>query len=204
VNYTGNNAKSLHVSVEASLKKLRTSYIDILYVHWWDYGTSVQEIIDSLHTLITQRKVLYLVRHLVSLTLLSSEHYDPVLQGISDTPAWVVAKANQYARDHGKTPFCIYQGKWSILERSFERDIIPMARSEGLALAPWGVLGSGKIRTNAEEARRKESGEKGRTVLNPDWERTPEEKKVCDALEDIAKEIGTESITARTSMVSGL
>lgn len=53
-----------------------------------------------------------------------------------------------------------------------------MARSEGLALAPWGVLGSGKIRTNAEEDRRKESGEKGRTILNPNWERTPEEKKV--------------------------
>jgi len=79
-----------------------------------------------------------------------------------------------------------------------------MARSEGLALAPWGVLGSGKIRTNAEEARRKESGEKGRTILNPNWERTPEEKKVCDALEDIAKEIGVESITARMSMVFAL
>jgi len=79
-----------------------------------------------------------------------------------------------------------------------------MARSEGLALAPWGVLGSGKIRTNAEEARRKESGEKGRTILNPNWERTPEEKNVCDALEVIAKEIGTESITARMSMVFAL
>lgn len=122
--------------------------------------------------------------------------YDSPLQGISDTPAWIVSKANQYAKDHGKTPFSVYQGNWSILERSFERDIIPMARSEGLALAPWGVLGGGKIRTNAEEARRKESGEKGRTVFNPNWERTPEEKKVCDILEEIAKEIGTESITA--------
>ena len=74
-----------------------------------------------------------------------------------------------------------------------------MAGSEGLALAPWGVLGSGKIRTNAEEARRKESGEKGRMVFGPDWERTPAEKKVCDVLEGIAKEVGTESITARTS-----
>lgn len=176
VNYAGNNNKSLHVSVEESLKKLRTSYIDILYVHWWDYGTSVEEIMNSLHTLIIQRKALYL--------------------GISDTPAWVVSKANQYAKDHGKTPFCIYQGNWSILERSFERDIIPMARSEGLALAPWGVLGGGKIRTNAEEARRRESGEKGRTAFSTNWERSPAEKKVCDALEEIAKEVGTESITA--------
>jgi len=86
-----------------------------------------------------------------------------------------------------------------LFERSFERDIIPMARSEGLALAPWGVLGGGKLRTNAEEARRKESGEKGRTTFHPDWERSPAEKKVCDALEEIAKEVGTESITARMS-----
>jgi aryl-alcohol dehydrogenase-like predicted oxidoreductase len=86
-----------------------------------------------------------------------------------------------------------------VLERSFERDIIPMARSEGLALAPWGVLGGGKIRTNAEEARRRESGEKGRTTFMSGWERSPAEKQVCDALEEIAKEVGTESITARKS-----
>ena len=71
-----------------------------------------------------------------------------------------------------------------------------MARSEGLALAPWGVLGGGRIRTNAEEARRKESGEKGRMMLTTDWERTTEQKKVCDVLEEIGKELGTESITS--------
>ncbi|KAE9397508.1 Aldo/keto reductase, partial [Gymnopus androsaceus JB14] len=87
VNYTGNNAKSLHLSVEASLKKLRTDYIDILYLHWWDYDTSVEEVMDSLHHLVASGKVVYL--------------------GISDTPAWIVAQANQYARDHGKTPFVI-------------------------------------------------------------------------------------------------
>ena len=190
------------MSVEESLKKLRTSYIDIFYVHWWDYGTSVEEIMNSLHTLIIQRKVLYLVRPQVVPFSHSPDLYDPVLQGISDTPAWVVSKANRYAKDHGKTPFCIYQGNWSVLERSFERDIIPMARSEGLALAPWGVLGGGKIRTNAEEARRRESGEKGRTAFNADWERSPAEKKVCDALEEIAKEVGTESITARMSWLT--
>ncbi|KAE9383091.1 Aldo/keto reductase [Gymnopus androsaceus JB14] len=105
------NAKSLHLSVEASLKKLRTDYIDILYLHWWDYDTSVEEVMDSLHHLVASGKVVYL--------------------GISDTPAWIVAQANQYARDHGKTPFVIYQGKWNIMDRSFERDIIPMARSLG-------------------------------------------------------------------------
>jgi aryl-alcohol dehydrogenase-like predicted oxidoreductase len=107
-----------------------------------------------------------------------------------------VPKANQYAKDHGKTPFSVYQGKWSVLERSFERDIVPMARAEGLALAPWEVLGGGKIRTDAEEARRRETGEKGRMVYGPNWERTEEERKVCLVLEQIAKEVGTESITS--------
>ena len=54
------------------------------------------------------------------------------MQGISDTPAWIVAKANLYARLMGKTPFVIYQGEWNIHQRDFERDILPMARSEGM------------------------------------------------------------------------
>ncbi|KAI9440921.1 NADP-dependent oxidoreductase domain-containing protein [Lactarius indigo] len=170
VNYSGNSTKSLHLSVDASLKKLRTTYIDILYVHWWDYTTSVEEVVNSLHILVQQGKVLYL--------------------GISDTPAWVVSKANQYAKDHGKTPFSIYQGSWSVFDRSFERDIIPMARSEGLALAPWGVLGAGKI---VEETRRRE---KSRTIFGSNLERTPEQTKVYDVLEEIGKEVGTESLTA--------
>ncbi|KAK0449022.1 Aldo/keto reductase [Desarmillaria tabescens] len=180
VNYVGNNTKSMHISVEASLKKLRTSYIDILYVHWWDYETSIQEVMDSLHNLVAARKVLYL--------------------GISDTPAWVVARANQYAMDHGKTPFVIYQGKWSILERSFERDIIPMAKELGLALAPWAVLGQGKLRTDAEEQRRRETGEKGRMLFNPNWERTEEEVKVCRALEKVAGEVGVGSNVAAVAI----
>ncbi|KAF8264445.1 NADP-dependent oxidoreductase domain-containing protein [Lactarius quietus] len=178
--HMGNNTKSLYLSVEASLKKLRTTYIDILFVHWWDYTTSVEEVVNSLHVLVQQGKVLYL--------------------GIADTPAWVVSKANQYAKDHGKTPFCIYQGNWSVLDRSLERDIIPMVRSEGIALAPFGVLGSGKIRTNAEEARRRESGEKGRVISGSSWERTPEQKRVCDVLEEIGKELGTESITSTVAI----
>ncbi|KAF9074593.1 Aldo/keto reductase [Rhodocollybia butyracea] len=171
-NYTGNNLKSMHISVEASLKKLRTSYIDLLYVHWWDYDTSVKEVMDGLHSLVTQGKVLYL--------------------GISDTPAWVVSQANEYARSNGKTPFVVYQGLWNVLDRSFERDIIPMARSLGLALAPWGVLGQGKLRTDAEEQRRKESGENGRTMMG-DWQRNEAEVKVSRALEKVAAEVGVGS-----------
>ncbi|KAJ7919009.1 Aldo/keto reductase [Mycena leptocephala] len=164
-NYTGNSLKSLHVSVEASLQKLRTTYIDILYVHWWDWDTSVEEVMNGLHNLVVQGKVLYL--------------------GISDTPAWVVSQANQYARDHAKTPFVIYQGMWNVLDRSFEREIIPMARAHGLALAPWSVIGGGKFRTDAEEERRRATGEKGRTMFNPEWERNEDEKKISSALEKV-------------------
>ncbi|KAG5644909.1 hypothetical protein DXG03_007461 [Asterophora parasitica] len=175
VHYTGNNVKSMHISVKASLKKLRTDYIDLLYVHWWDWETSVEEVMRGLHALVLAGKVLYL--------------------GISDTPAWVVSKANQYARDHALTPFVIYQGAWNVMERSFERDIIPMARSEGLALAPWNVLAGGKFRTDAEEEARRTTGEGGRTMLG-NWERNEQEKKVSAALEQVAKEVGTKHITA--------
>ncbi|OCH91632.1 arylalcohol dehydrogenase [Obba rivulosa] len=174
--YVGNNMKSLQLSFDKSLENLRTSYVDILYIHWWDFHTSVEEVMNGLHNLVVARKVLYL--------------------GISDTPAWIVADANRYARLMGKTPFSIYQGAWSILQRDFERDIIPMARQLGLALAPWNVLGAGKIRTDAEEERRRQTGEKGRTLFNPQWERTPQERQVCLALEEVAKQVGAKSITA--------
>jgi len=71
-----------------------------------------------------------------------------------------------------------------------------MARSEGLALAPWGVLGQGRIYSDADAKRRKESGEKGRTMYGPDWERNPNEVKVSQKLEEVAKEAGAKSVTA--------
>jgi aryl-alcohol dehydrogenase-like predicted oxidoreductase len=112
VNNTGNSAKSLRVSVDASLRRLQTSYIDILYVHWWDYSTSIPEVCQSLNQLVLEGKVLYLA--------------------VSDTPAWVVSKFNQYARDHGMRQFVLYQGRWSAAERDFEREIIPMCMDEGM------------------------------------------------------------------------
>ncbi|KAF6749899.1 NADP-dependent oxidoreductase domain-containing protein [Ephemerocybe angulata] len=172
----GNNAKSMHLALQGSLKNLRTTYIDLFYVHYWDFDTSIPELMQALHALVLARKVLYL--------------------GISDTPAWVVSKANQYARDHGLTPFCVYQGAWNVMERSFERDIIPMARDEGMALCPWNVLGGGKIRTDEEEERRIQSGEKGREIFGLDWLRTEDEKKVCAVLEKIGAEIGVKSLTS--------
>ncbi|KAJ9148923.1 Norsolorinic acid reductase [Pleurostoma richardsiae] len=160
-NFTGNGTKSLHTSVEASLKKLQTDYIDLLYVHWWDFSASIPELMQSLNHLVAAGKVLYL--------------------GISDTPAWVVSKANQYARDHSLRQFSVYQGRWSAASRDFEREIIPMARDEGMALAPWGALGGGKFKT--EEQRKAGDGRKVQA--------TEAEIKVSKVLESIAKKKGT-------------
>ncbi|KAG6038385.1 hypothetical protein E4U41_004225 [Claviceps citrina] len=137
-NFIGNGTKSLQTSVSASLQKLQTDYIDLLYVHWWDYSASIPEVMQSLNQLVTSGKVLYL--------------------GISDAPAWVVSKANEYARNHGLRQFCVYQGRWSASCRDFERDIIPMCKAEGMGIAPWGALGGGNFKS--EEARRSNDGRK--------------------------------------------
>lgn len=113
VNYGGNSKKSMFLSLEASLKKLQTDYIDLFYVHLWDWSTSIPEIMDSLDILVKQGKVLYL--------------------GVSDTPAWGVSAANYYARAHRKTPLSVYQGRWNIVDRGFEREIVPIARHYGMA-----------------------------------------------------------------------
>ncbi|THU83563.1 arylalcohol dehydrogenase [Dendrothele bispora CBS 962.96] len=177
VQYVGNNAKSLHLSVEASLKKLRTSYLDLLYVHWWDFDCSVQEVMDALHNIVAQGKVIYL--------------------GVSDTPAWIVSEANTYARMAGKTPFVIYQGAWNVMERSFERDIIPMARAHGLALSPWNVLAGGKLRTDSEEKAHADARKKGDGRQFPGAaERNEKEIAMSRALEKIAREVEAKSIRA--------
>ena len=163
-NYAGNHAKSLRVSLEASLQKLQTSYIDLLYVHWWDFTTSIPELMHALHNVVTAGKVLYL--------------------GISDTPAWVVSKANEYARQKGLTPFVVYQGLWNASMRDFERDILPMCESEGMAIAPWGALGRGNFRPAADYEKAKEEGRQG-PGANED------QKKVAAALEKLAKSKGT-------------
>ncbi|KAI1321710.1 aldo/keto reductase [Xylariaceae sp. FL0255] len=130
INFQGNGTKSLHTSLKASLAKLQTDYIDLLYVHWWDFSTSIPEVMQSLNAMVNAGKVLYL--------------------GVSDTPAWVVAKANQYARDHGLRQFSVYQGRWSAASRDFEREIIPMVRDEGMGICPWGALGGGKFKTEEQ------------------------------------------------------
>lgn len=175
VNYAGNHKKSLHLSVRDSLEKLQTDYIDLLYVHWWDWTTSIEEVMDSLHILVEQGKVLYL--------------------GISDTPAWIVSAANYYARAHGKTPFSVYQGRWNVMARDFEREIIPMARHFGMALAPWDVIGGGKFQSKKQLEERKKAGEGLRSMIGA-GDQTPQQEKVSAALEKVAGEHGIESLSS--------
>lgn len=173
INYSGNHKRSMYTSVRDSLKKLQTEWIDILYLHWWDHTTSIEEIMDSLHILVEQGKVLYL--------------------GISDSPAWVVSAANTYARAHGKTPFSIYQGRWNVLSRDMEREIIPMARHFGMALAPWDVLGGGKFQSKKALEERKKNNEGLRSMMGGG--QSDDEAKMSEALCKVAAEHGLESPT---------
>jgi aryl-alcohol dehydrogenase-like predicted oxidoreductase len=105
--------------------------------------------------------------------------------GVSDTPAWIVAKANQYARMANLRPFVVYQGMWNASMRDFERDIIPMCISEGMGIAPYGVLGQGRFQTEKdfEERERENPGRKAMKVSEHD-------KKVSKALEELSRKKG--------------
>lgn len=118
---------------------------------------------QSLNRLVDAGKVLYL--------------------GISDTPAWVVSKANEYARNHGLRQFSIYQGRWNASDRDLEREVINMCRAEGMAIAAWGSMGSGKFKT---EEQRNKAAKEGR---NPDL--TERDIAVSRALEAVAKRKNT-------------
>ncbi|KAL9610729.1 MAG: hypothetical protein Q9167_004592 [Letrouitia subvulpina] len=163
-NQTGNGTKSLNLSLDASLRKLQTHYIDIMFVHWWDFTTSIPELMRSLNTVCDQGKVLYL--------------------GISDTPAWVVAKANEYARCHGLRQFVVYEGRWSAADRDFERDIISLCAAEGMGIMPWGPLGGGNFKTAKQH---QEVAGQGRNMAPP----REKDVKVSAVLEKIARQKNT-------------
>jgi aryl-alcohol dehydrogenase-like predicted oxidoreductase len=123
VNASGNNRKNMMDAVHASLKRLNTDYIDLYWVHARDYTTPIEEVMRGLDDLVRQGKILY--------------------AGISDTPAWEVSRANMLAELRGWTAFVGLQIKYSLLDRSVERELMPMARALDLAVTPWDTLGSG-------------------------------------------------------------
>jgi aryl-alcohol dehydrogenase-like predicted oxidoreductase len=121
----GNQRKNLVQSLEASLGRLGTDYIDLYWVHAWDPMTPVDELMRALDDAVRAGKILY--------------------AGISDAPAWVVAQANTLAEWKDWTPFVGLQIPYSLIERTPERDLLPMAEALDLAVTPWGTLGGGVL-----------------------------------------------------------
>lgn len=124
-NAHGNSRKNMVRSTEASLKRLNTDYIDVLYLHIWDNLTPVDEIMRGLDDLIRQGKVLYIA--------------------ISDTPAWVVSKANTLAELMGWSQFVGLQVEYSLIQRTVERELIPMAEHYNMTVLPWAPLAGGAL-----------------------------------------------------------
>lgn len=200
----------MYISVDASLKKLRTSYIDILYVHFWDFDTSVEEVMNGLHTLVQQGKVLYLVRSKYqwfhSLLILAPRVFQIPLHGSCQSVISMLVITEKLRsssiRAHGMSCHAILNETssrwhaWKVCSLDESSPRIYSTTYTGMALAPWNVLAAGRLRTDAEEERRRQTGEKGRIYFTPDWERTPLEREMSLALEKVAKEVGTPHITA--------
>ena len=140
-NACGNHRKNMARALEASLKRLKTDYIDLYWVHAWDFMTPVEEVMRGLDDMVRAGKVLYV--------------------GISDTPAWIVSQANTLAHVHGWSPFVGLQVEYSLAQREPERDLLPMARAFDIGVTAWSPLAGGILsgkyakgtKTNSETAR---------------------------------------------------
>jgi aryl-alcohol dehydrogenase-like predicted oxidoreductase len=170
LNAGGNHRKSLVSALEASLRRLHTDRVDVLWLHAWDYLTPPEEIMRALDDQVRLGKVLYL--------------------GISDTPAWVVAQLQTLATERWWSPFVGLQIEYSLVQREVERELVPMARGLGLGILAWGPLGagvlSGKYATTAPPA-------EPRRLANVD----PRRLAIATLVADIAGELGlTSSLVA--------
>ena len=121
----GSGRKSIIAACENSLRRLRTDYIDLYWLHNWDVHTPMDETMAALETLVQSGKVRYI--------------------GVSDTPAWKIAEANMIARFRGWSAFIGLQIEYSLLERSVEQELVPMALEFGLGITPWSPLKSGAL-----------------------------------------------------------
>lgn len=162
-NASGNNRKNMMRSVEESLKRLKTDFIDVLYLHIWDNITPIDEVLRGLDDLIKQGKVTY--------------------AAISDTPAWVVSKGNTLAELMGWSQFIALQVEYSLLARTAERELLPMAKHYGMTVTPWAPLAGGAL--TGKYLR----GEQGR--VKPESNRRNERAiKITEAVVEIAAELG--------------
>jgi aryl-alcohol dehydrogenase-like predicted oxidoreductase len=124
-NAGGNHRKNLVQALDASLQRLGLDYVDLLWLHMWDSTTLVEEVLRALDDQVRAGKVLHV--------------------GVSDTPAWVVSRANAIAEARGWTPFTAIQCEYALSDRAAERDLIPMARELELAVTAWGVVQGGVL-----------------------------------------------------------
>ncbi|MFN4973048.1 MAG: aldo/keto reductase [Bacteroidota bacterium] len=125
VNASGNNRKNMMRSVEQSLKRLNTDFIDLLYLHIWDNLTPIDEVMRALDDLVRQGKVNYVA--------------------ISDTPAWIISRGQTLAELMGWSRFVALQVEYSLIQRTPERELIPMAKHYGLTVTPWAPLAGGAL-----------------------------------------------------------
>ncbi len=160
-NAGGNQRKNMRRSVEGSLRRLKTDYIDLLWLHMWDGLTPVEEVMRAFDDLVRAGKVLYL--------------------GMSDTPAWVVAQANTLAEWHGWSRLVALQAPYSLADRGVERDLLPMARAFEMAVTPWGLLEggelTGKYNAPSSEPKRYENADE-------------RNKTLAETVMEVAREVG--------------
>ncbi|HEV7708169.1 MAG TPA: aldo/keto reductase [Asanoa sp.] len=160
----GNHRKNLRLSLETSLRRLRTDHVDVYWVHIWDRHTPIEETMRALDDAVTAGKVLYV--------------------GVSDTPAWVVARANTLAEWRGWSPFVGLQVPYSLINRDAERELLPMAEAYGLSVTAWSPLGGGVLSGKYNAG----SGD-GRTRLSADTI-SDHDLGVARAVQEIADELG--------------
>jgi aryl-alcohol dehydrogenase-like predicted oxidoreductase len=163
-NASGNHRKNLVQSVDASLKRLNTHYIDLLWVHLWDPMTPIEEVMRSLDDLIRSGKILYI--------------------GISDVPAWVVSYANAIAELRGWSSFIGIQVMYNLIERSVERELLPMSRALDIGVTVWSPLGRGVLSGKYNKQNTNEQN-----VNNPLLSLNERSNSIVTKVQGIAKEI---------------
>ena len=169
-NAAGNHRKSMMQAVEASLSRLQTDYIDLYWVHIWDQMTPVEEVMRGLDDLVRQGKILY--------------------TGISDAPAWWVAQANTLAELRGWSRFAGLQIEYSLIQRTVERELIPMAKALNLGVLAWSPLANGILTGKYHGNGNAKAGRMSRQEMQeflPDQERT---KRIIAALKSVAEQTG--------------
>ena len=177
-NAAGNHRKSLVESLEHSLRRLKTDYIDVYWAHIWDPHTPIEEMMRALDDQVRAGKILY--------------------TGISDAPAWVISRANAVAEARGWTPFSALQSQYSLVERNAERELLPMSQNLEIAFTAWGALGAGLLTGKYNED---PTGGGGR-IHSAGWGELEEHKMViAREVSTVAKEIGATASQVALSWV---